>query len=251
MMRAAWLLPLMLGASTAMAESKDPDPWEGFNRKVFAFNETMDRYVLKPVAEGYQYVTPKPVDDSVTNFFGNIGDVMVIVNDVGQLKLGQALSDTARVLVNTTIGFFGVFDVASHIGLEKHNEDFGQTLGYWGVGSGPYLVLPFFGPSTVRDTGGLGLNYVYGFGIGDVGATTAQDYSGYALWVADVRADLIASEALISGDKYTFLRSFYLQRRDYLINDGKVQASFDDDWDDFDDEEEEDWGDDWDKPADE
>ena len=246
-MRAAWLLPLAFTSSVSLAETPEADPWEGFNRKMFAFNEFMDRNLLKPVAQGYQAVTPQPVDDSVTNFFSNIGDIMVIANDIGQLKPGQALSDTARFLVNTTVGFFGVFDVASHIGLEKHNEDFGQTLGYWGVGSGPYLVLPFFGPSTVRDAGGLGINYVYGYGIGDIGETTAQDYGAYALWAADVRADLIASESLISGDKYTFLRSFYLQRREYLINDGQVQSSFDDDWDSFDDEEDEDWGDDWDK----
>lgn len=248
-MRAAWLLPLALATQTVAAESNDPDPWEGFNRKVFAFNETVDKYVAKPLAEGYQYVTPQPVDDSVTHFFSNIGELLVIANDVGQLKLGQAASDTARFLVNTTVGFFGVFDVASHIGLEKHNEDFGQTLGYWGVGSGPYLVLPILGPSTLRDSSGLLFDYEYGYGISDVAATTAQSYSGYALYGIDLRADLIASEGLISGDKYTFLRSFYLQRREYLINDGKVQASFDDDWDSFGDEEEEDWGDDWDKPA--
>lgn len=247
-MRAAWLLPLALATQTVVAESNDPDPWEGFNRKVFAFNETVDKYVAKPLAEGYQYVTPQPVDDSVTHFFSNLGELLVIANDVGQLKLGQAASDTARFLVNTTVGFFGVFDVASHIGLEKHNEDFGQTLGYWGVGSGPYLVLPILGPSTLRDSSGLLFDYEYGYGISDVASTTAETYGGYALYGADLRADLIASEGLISGDKYTFMRSFYLQRREYLINDGEVQASFDDDWDSFGNEEE-DWGDDWDKPA--
>jgi len=236
-MRMAWLLALSLAASVSGAEeTNDPDPWEGFNRKVFAFNEVMDKYVLKPVAKGYQYVTPRPVDESVTHFFSNLDDVVVVINDVGQLKFGQALSDTARILVNTTVGFFGVFDVATHIGLPKHNEDFGQTLGYWGVGTGPYLVLPFLGPSTLRDTGGLTVHYVYGPGYTDLTETTAQTYGAYGLYAVDLRADLIASEGLISGDKYTFLRSFYLQRREYLVNDGVVEDDFGDDWDDWEDE---------------
>ena len=150
------LFLVMFFSAAVQAEENNPDPWEGFNRSVFEFNEVLDRNVAKPLAQGYQYITPKPVDDSVTNFFSNLEDVLVIVNDVLQLKFGQALSDTGRVLINTTVGFFGLFDVASKIGLEKHNEDFGQTLGYWGVGSGPYLVLPVLGPSTLRDAFGTG-----------------------------------------------------------------------------------------------
>ncbi len=251
-MRATWLKTLILTsvlvAPTGWAEeAQDPDPWEGFNRSVFAFNEIIDQYIAKPVAQGYQYVTPRAVDDSVTHFFSNIGDLMVIANDLGQLKFGQALSDSARFLVNTTVGFFGVFDVATHIGLPKHNEDIGQTLGYWGVGTGPYLVLPVLGPSTLRDSAGMATGYVYGVGISNLAETNAQSYAAYGVYGVDLRADLIASEALISGDKYTFLRSFYLQRREYLINDGQVEATFEDDWEDFDDYEEEEWGDDWDQ----
>ncbi|MCT7359795.1 VacJ family lipoprotein [Thalassolituus pacificus] len=248
-MRAAWLLLLCLASSLSWAaETKDPDPWEGFNRSMFAFNENLDKYIAKPMAQGYQYITPEPVDQSVTHFFSNLGDVLVIVNDIGQLKMGQALSDTARFLINSTVGFFGIFDVASHIGLPKHDEDFGQTLGYWGVGSGPYLMLPFLGPSTLRDGTGLLIDYQSDLGYTGIGNNYAQEVGLYTVRGVDLRADLIASEGLISGDRYTFIRSFYLQRREYLINDGVVQDEFGDDFDDFDDfDDEEDRGDDWDQ----
>lgn len=236
-MRVLTLLLLVILPVAAQSEETNPDPWEGFNRKMFAFNENLDRYVAKPLAQGYQAVTPEPVDRSVTHFFANLNDVVVIVNDLAQLKFGQALSDTARVLVNSTVGFFGIFDVASHIGLPKHNEDFGQTLGYWGVGSGPYLVLPVLGPSNVRDLTGRGVEYTANLSYVQLG-TTAQGWGASALYLADVRADLLASESLISGDRYTFIRSFYLQRREFLINDGVMEDDFgDDDWDSWEDEE--------------
>ncbi len=244
------LMVAVLLAFTGVAYAEDaynPDPWEGFNRRVFAFNEIMDKYVARPLAQGYQYVTPQDVDDSVTNFFRNLGDVLVIVNDLGQLKFGQAASDTGRFLINSTVGFFGFFDVASHIGLEKHDEDFGQTLGYWGVGTGPYLVLPVLGPSTLRDTGGKALDFVSGLSYTDIAETRAQSTGLFVTSSVDFRADLISSESLITGDKYVFLRSFYLQRREYLVNDGVVEDDFED-FDDFDDEEwDEDWDKDWDK----
>lgn len=233
----------MILSPVTFADEENPDPWEGFNRGVFEFNETLDKYVARPLAEGYQYITPEPVDQSVSAFFSNLGDVLVIVNDLGQLKFSQAASDTARFLINSTVGFFGFFDVASHIGLEKHNEDFGQTLGYWGVGTGPYLVLPVLGPSTVRDAGGEALDFASGLSATNVGDSLAQKAGLFTIDKVDLRADLIASEGLISGDKYTFLRSFYLQRREYLVNDGVVEDEFDD-FDDFEDED--DWGDDWD-----
>jgi len=246
--RLTMMLLAMMGSAITFAEDENPDPWEGFNRSVFAFNETLDKYVAKPLAEGYQYITPEPVDQSVSAFFSNLGDVLVIVNDLGQLKFAQAASDTARFLINSTVGFFGFFDVASHIGLEKHDEDFGQTLGYWGVGTGPYLVLPVLGPSNMRDAGGKVLDFASGLTYTSIGDTTAQQAGLFTLEKVDLRADLIASEGLISGDKYTFLRSFYIQRREYLVNDGVVEDEFED-FDDFDDEED-DWGDDWDdEPA--
>lgn len=238
-----WTLALILAVClfpTVAEEEVDPDPWEGFNRKIFVFNETLDEYIARPLAQGYQYVTPEPVDQSVSAFFSNLDDVLVIINDLGQLKFGQAASDTARFLINTTVGFFGFFDVATHIGLEKHNEDFGQTLGYWGVGTGPYLMLPFLGPSTVRDTGGLGLELASGVSYLDLGNNFKEEVALYTVKNIDIRADLIASEGLISGDRYTFIRSFYLQRREFLVNDGVVEDEFEDDFDIFDDEDE-DW----------
>lgn len=210
--------------------SDDSDPWEGFNRKVFAFNDYMDRNLLKPVAQGYEFVTPDPVDRAITNTFSNINDTLVVVNDVAQFKFTQALMDTARFVVNTTVGFFGVFDVAKHIGLPKHNEDFGQTLGYWGVGTGPYLMLPFLGPSSLRDLSGDLVDYSSGMSYPYFTETRTEDVFLTALKIIDLRADLLASESLISGDRYLFIRSAYLQNREYLVTDGKSQDDFGDDF---------------------
>lgn len=243
----AWLLTssVLLAATVSAAETSDPDPWEGFNRKMFAFNDTLDRYVAKPVAQGYQAITPTAVDESVTNFFSNLGEVMVIANDLGQLKFGQAASDTTRFLVNSTIGFFGVFDVASHIGLPKHDEDFGQTLGYWGVGTGPYLVLPILGPSNVRDATGTGIGWASGLSFTDAVDTTGEKVGLYSAKLVDTRADLLSAESMITGDRYVFLRSLYMQRREFLVNDGVSSDTFDD-FGDFEDDDE-DWDEDWDK----
>ncbi|WP_199243909.1 VacJ family lipoprotein [Bacterioplanes sanyensis] len=232
-MKPWWLLAL-LWPSLALAENGyDPDPWEDFNRRVFAFNEVMDEYVARPLAVGYQAVTPKDVDDSVTHFFSNLEDVIVIINDLGQLKFGQAASDTARFLVNSTVGFFGVFDVATHIGLPKHDEDFGQTLGYWGVGTGPYIMLPILGPSTLRDGAGDVIGTVSGVDYLSIPDTNAKKLAAYGVRNIDVRAGLLASEGLITGDRYTFVRSFYLQRREFLVNDGESSDNWEEDsWDD-------------------
>ncbi|MCW8983187.1 MAG: VacJ family lipoprotein, partial [Gammaproteobacteria bacterium] len=147
---------ILLSSGCSMTPSVDdgersPDPWEGMNRSINSFNEKLDEALLKPVAKGYQAITPEPVDKGISNFFSNLDDVTVFINDLFQLKLIQGTSDLARFTVNSTVGIFGLFDVAEMIGLEKHNEDFGQTLGFWGAPEGPYLVLPFFGPSTLRD----------------------------------------------------------------------------------------------------
>lgn len=240
-----WLCVL---ASMATArEEPNPDPWEGFNRAMFTFNDQLDHYLVRPLAVGYQAVTPEPVNQSVTHFFGNLEDVLIMTNNFAQLKFKQGFSDVGRILVNTTVGFFGIFDVASHIGLKKHNEDFGQTLGYWGVESGPYLVLPFLGPSTVRDAGGSLLSYGSGLSFTSVGETYPQQIFLYGARGVDLRASLIPSEDLISGDKYLFFRSFYLQRREFLIRDGVMDDPFndgwDDDWDDYDDDWDDDYGD--------
>ncbi|WP_300650179.1 VacJ family lipoprotein, partial [Pseudomonas sp.] len=139
------LLPLVVQAA-------EEDPWEGFNRVIFRFNDTLDIYALKPLAQGYQAVTPQFLEDGVHNVFGNIGDVGNLANNVLQGKLHDAGVDTSRVIFNTTFGLLGFFDVAKKMGLQRSDEDFGQTFGAWGLGSGPYVMLPLLGPSTVRDT---------------------------------------------------------------------------------------------------
>jgi phospholipid-binding lipoprotein MlaA len=207
------------------------DPWEGFNRAIFSFNEQADKYVLKPIAQGYQWVTPDPVEDGVTNVFSNLWELTTIANDLLQFKFVQAAEDTGRFLLNTTVGLLGIFDVASHVGLEKNQEDFGQTLGAWGVSSGPYIVVPLLGPYTVRDGFGRivdGVTTDYVANLDHV--PTRNELQG--LRVIDSRAGLLEAEKLITGDRYTFIRDAYLQRRDFLVNDGPLEDSFGDD--DFD-----------------
>jgi phospholipid-binding lipoprotein MlaA len=230
--RVFMLLLIASFSFNTFANEIDEDPWQGFNRSVFVFNETLDEYVAKPVAQGYQAVTPQFVDTGITNFFSNLEDVLIIVNDVFQLKPLQALSDTGRFLINSTVGLLGFFDVASHIGLPKHNEDLGQTLGYWGVGAGPYVMLPFLGPSNLRDSFGLAGETLSGISYTSLVDTYPQKAGLWLVRNIDVRADLIASEGLISGDRYIFLRSFYMQRRAYLVADGVVEDEFDDSFDD-------------------
>lgn len=208
------------------------DPWEGFNRSIFAFNDRLDRFIIRPVAVAYGKVTPAVVDQSVTRVFSNAGEPMVIINDLAQFKWRQAVSDTARFLINTTIGFFGVFDVATPLGFQKHNEDFGQTLGYWGVGSGPYIVLPFLGSKTLRSLTGDIADQIIGIDSNRAIDQSDDRLSLLGLRLVDLRSDLIPSEGFISGDRYTFIRSAYLQRREYLVNDGIVFDDFDDDFDD-------------------
>lgn len=227
------LLMLLLVPSLSLAETQIYDPWEGFNRTMFRFNDTLDRNLLKPVAKGYKKVTPKPVRSGVNNFFSNLNEIPTITNGLLQGKFGQAGMDTARFLINTTVGLFGFIDVGSRIGLPKHDEDFGQTLGYWGVASGPYLVLPFFGPKTLRDAGGdIPDNYLDNLADIEFADQEAQ-YGALGLKLIDMRAQLLSAEGVISGDRYTFIRDAYLQRREFLINDGKMRDPFlEDDLDD-------------------
>lgn len=204
-----------------MAEEVKVDPWEGFNRTMFSFNDGLDTYALKPVTKGYKAITPDVAETGVNNFFENLADVGTLINNLLQFKFGEATQDFARVAFNSTFGLAGVIDVATPMGIEKNNEDFGQTLGYWGVESGPYLVLPFFGPSTVRD----GISQVPDsltdpvYHLDDHGARNAV----YAVRLIDTRAQLLESEELISGDKYIFIRDAYLQKRAFDIADGDVE----------------------------
>lgn len=233
-MRRSLIALMLIFTPLSYAENQD-DPWEGWNRGVFEFNETVDKYAARPLAMAYRNVTPQAVDNAFSNVFGNLGEPLVIINDLFQLKFAQAASDTGRFLINSTIGLLGIFDVASHIGLEKHDEDIGQTLGYWGLNSGPYVVLPFLGPSTVRDASGLAIQYSLPSDIDVLKQTMDESqvfYSPTFLKFLDLRADLVPAEGLISGDKYSFVRSLYLQRRQYLINDGKVEDEFSDEFED-------------------
>ncbi len=206
------------------AQATEEDPWEGVNRAIFSFNDTLDTYALKPVAKGYQAVTPQFLEDGIHNMFRNIGDVRNLANDALQLKPHAAGVDTARLIFNTTFGLFGFFDVGTKMGLQRNDEDFGQTLGYWGVQSGPYVMLPFLGPSTVRD--GIALYpdswtgpYRY---IDDVSARNTMR----AVDVVDTRAGLLSAEKLIQGDKYNFIRNAYLQNREFKVKDGQVEDDF-------------------------
>lgn len=217
------LAALSLLAGPGMASEED-DPWESFNRPIFTFNDTLDTYALKPLAQGYQAVTPDPVEEGVHNFFGNLGDVKSLANNLLQGKFEDAGIDTARVMFNSTFGLFGFFDVATRMDLRRNDEDFGQTMGSWGIGSGPYLVLPFFGPSTVRDAiGKIPDNYVEPYRyVSDV----PERNSAFALDVVQTRASLLSSEKLISGDKYVFIRNAYLQHREFSVQDGQVEDDF-------------------------
>lgn len=229
-------LTLILGITPAWAES-EVDPWEGWNRKVFAFNETLDAYVAKPVAKGYKAVVPKFIRRGVGNFFSNLGEVPTAANDLLQAKPGDAATATGRFLINSTIGVFGLIDVASMLDIEEHREDFGQTLAVWGVESGPYLVLPVFGPSNVRDGVSLYPDYLMD-PLTYADLSTEESYGVSALKLVHIRHKLLDSEEIVQGDKYSFIRDIYLQNRIYQINDGVVEDDFDADFDDLDLDEE-------------
>lgn len=211
---------LLLGGCASTSPNANPrDPLEGFNRSMYNFNDTLDRAVLKPVAKGYKAVMPDPAQKMVHNFFSNIDDIFVTANDLLQFKFRQAASDFTRVWVNSTFGVFGLFNVADK--LEKHNEDFGQTLGHWGANSGPYLVLPLLGPSTVRDGAGLAVDSNYGV------IENLEDISvRNSLWATnkvDQRVQLLDAEEIMEDtvvDRYSFIRDGYLMHRRSLVYDG-------------------------------
>ena len=224
MKRKSLLMVFVLAAAcaTSVARAQVSDPFEPVNRAIFNFNDALDRHVLKPVAQGYVNVVPRLVRNGVSNVFGNISDAFSAINNALQGKREALGNDLGRVLVNSTVGIGGIFDVMSEGGVEKSNEDFGQTLGYWGLGPGPYLVIPILGPSDVRDAVGLGVQ-AYLDPINQV--TPAENmWELIALRAIDTRAALLGTEDLVSGaalDKYTFVRSAYLQRRRNLVYDGK------------------------------
>lgn len=214
--------------------SQDRDPWEGWNRNVHEFNEVMDTYIARPVAKGYRFITPRFVRTGVSNFFSNLGEVPTAVNDLLQAKPGDALKSSGRFVINSTVGIFGLFDVATWIGIEEHKEDLGQTLAVWGVGSGPYVVIPFLGPSTLRDSLSIYPNYQLN-PLEHAPLTEEETYGVLALDLVHRRESLLDKESLVSGDKYVFYRDAYLQNREYEIKDGVVEDSFDAGFDDFED----------------
>lgn len=219
---------LFITGCATTQHSEVNDPFESYNRVMHSFNDTVDSAVLKPVSEGYDTVMPDPVRKGVSNFFSNLDDITVIINDILQFKFMQAFEDTSRFGINCTVGVLGLMDVASDFGFKKNNEDFGQTLGAWGVGPGPYIVLPFFGPSDARDTVGL---------IGDhftdpVTYVTGPDARNPIIGtrVVDDRANLLSAEKVLEEaalDEYALIRDAYLQRRQNLVYDGNVPEEFD------------------------
>ena len=224
MLFVARLAALLLGASilAGCATTADkPDPWEGFNRKTFAFNEKLDEAVLKPVATGYVKVVPEFAREGVTNFFSNLEDVGTSLNNFLQGKPGEGASDVGRFVVNSVFGVLGLWDVATPMGLEKHYEDFGQTLGVWGVDSGPYLVLPLLGPSSARDAPAKVVDPSWYYPI-----ALDNDRIYWSLWTLDkirTRADLLQAGSVLDQaalDKYTFIRDAWLQRRRSQVYDG-------------------------------
>jgi phospholipid-binding lipoprotein MlaA len=208
---------------STLAETEDEDPIEPVNRAIFDFNDTIDEYILEPVAKGYDYVFPTPVKTGVNNFFDNLGFPLYFVSDILQFKFTQAGEHTGRFLINTTAGVGGLIDWAKDVGLPRHHEDIGTALGYWGVGSGAYIVIPFMGPSNVRDgvcrIPGTFLNPI--FYVDNIPVTTGL----FVVDTIDTRRTLI--DAIDAGKKgsldyYTFVRNSYKQRREALINDGVI-----------------------------
>ena len=221
---------LALGVTLMLAGCAGPnprDPYESYNRAVFSFNDTVDTYALKPVATVYRDVTPSFVQTGVGNFFGNLGDAWTAVNNLLQGKGEAGMTDITRFALNSTLGILGLFDIASEAGLQKHKEDFGQTLGTWGVASGPYLMLPLLGPSTVRDTVALPADFAGN--IWRYKDPVSVRNIGTGVNLIDTRASLLDATSMLEDaalDRYEFIRDGYMQRRESQIHpDGNPDSS--------------------------
>jgi phospholipid-binding lipoprotein MlaA len=222
-----------LAAAALLAGCAGPnprDPWESYNRPVHEFNDALDRTVLKPVAEGYRAMTPGVAQTGVSNFFDNLNDLGTGLNNLLQGKLADGFSDLGRFGFNSVVGIFGLWDVATPLGLEKHDEDFGQTLGWWGVPSGPYFVIPFFGPSSARDAPArvIDPSFAYNRGV----EPDALRFGLFGLDVIRTRAWLLQSERILDEaalDRYSFIRDAWMQRRQNRVYDGKPPKTEDDD----------------------
>jgi phospholipid-binding lipoprotein MlaA len=237
----AWLIlvAVTLAHNVALANApaqSEVDPYEGFNRSMYEFNEFADRYFLKPVAEVYHFAVPNFLDVGMTNFFNNIDDVETLANSILQAKFHNAVVSLNRVIWNTTVGLGGFIDVATYFGLRNNEEDFGQTLAVWGYENSDYLVLPLVGPSTFRDAFGRAVDR-FADPLDSIEQLNKDErYLLLAYKIVDLRADLLGAENLITGgDRYVFIRNAYLQNREFLIKDGDVDDPFADEDYDLDD----------------
>ena len=210
-------------SASGMAADNDVDPWEPMNRRIFAFNETLDNYALLPIAKGYQFVMPDPAERGVSNFILNIYEVNSVFNSLMQGRPKNALQSGGRFIVNTALGLGGLFDIASLMGIDHSPADFGQTLYTWGVGEGPFVMLPLIGPKTVRSGTGFFFD-TYTSIPAFLDWKTA--YLFWTLEVVDIRANLIKADDLITGDRYIFIRNAYMQRREYFVTGGKINDTF-------------------------
>lgn len=228
------LLALPVASALGQEKIEDIDPWEPLNRKIFAFNQTLDRYLLRPVASGYHRVMPDPAERGVANFVANIYEFNFMFNALLQGRPSAAAQSVGRFMVNTTVGVVGLFDVATKMGIEPQRADFGQTLMVWGVGSGPYVMLPLFGPRTARSATGYFVDTYT-----SIPALAWEKQEAYLFWTVEVisyRAGLLDVDDLVTGDRYVFMRSAYLQSRATYLNDGVPPP---DEFDNFEDDE--DW----------
>lgn len=239
LLRSLLLACLLLPALVVLAEEEpvNIDPWEPFNRKVYAFNDTLDRWVLRPTAVGYQFVMPEVAQEGVTNFITNIYDFNSFFNSILQGEFAGSLNAGGRFLINSTIGLLGLVDVATQMGVEPFRSDFGQTLAVWGVDSGPFVMMPVIGPRTVRSTVGY-----FADTYSSIPALINDNPIAWTFWtveIIDYRARLLDAEDLMTGDRYIFLRDAYLQRREFFVTRGKVDDDFSDfdrsaeDWEEF------------------
>lgn len=228
------LLPLSLAQGQVLLEEKNIDPLESINRPLFALNDVLDRFLIKPVAQVYHAVIPDVGERGVGNFFANLYEVNNTVNALLQWRVEGAVQSGGRFLVNSTVGLLGLIDVATPMGIRPFRTDFGQTLATWGMSSGPYLMVPIFGPRTLRSGTGTVVDLFLAPQVYFVEETQVRNML-FATELIDTRARLLMAEELMSGDRYIFVRDAYLQQRRFLINGGVVEDSFlnseDDDWD--------------------
>ena len=225
-MRIQLLLIVSLLVLSFSAKSQDYDPWMRLNKHFFSVNVYFDQLLVRPVALTYTNVTPRFFQVGVGNVFDNLQDVNVAINDFLQFKIEDGLSDSGRIIVNSTVGIGGILDVATSMGLYRNEEDFGQTLGVWGFDAGPYVFLPVFGASNLRDSVGMIIDALF-----NPIRYIENIESRYALYLADeldFRSSLLAYDELIIGDRYLFVREAYIQNREYVVNDGEVINEFGD-----------------------